>query len=346
METKGIYIYGIVPNFYSGDLFRALKESGVYFISSGNISAIVSDRESTFFDFSDRESLAYQLVHHQQTIEKIMGIGFNIILPMKLGTIVGSKDEVLTILTKGQDLIKTTLEKIEFLTEIDLAVTWGDFGKTLNEIASHPEIVEMRDSLLKNIDLVSQIDQVKVGMLIQEKLEAKNKQVELKILETLSKLSVDIKMHEVMDGQMVTNSAFIINRNKKELFENGIYQLDEEFDGLLNFKMVGPLPCYSFYTLEVKKLDPDHIAQAKMELGLRDEATETEIKKAYIGKAKLFHPDVISPNGNQDRFTRISKAYHELLDYSAAMQQSSKDEFMSRNSGNSTEDLILVKIKD
>ena len=39
MTTKGIYIYGIIPNFYSADMFRSLEKAGVYAIPFQNISA-------------------------------------------------------------------------------------------------------------------------------------------------------------------------------------------------------------------------------------------------------------------------------------------------------------------
>jgi hypothetical protein len=346
MKTSGIYIYGIVPNIYEPELFRLLKNYGVYFITHQNISAIVSDRDSAYFDFSDREFLAHQLVHHQKTIEQIMAIGFSIILPMKLGTIVQSKEEVLTILSKGYDLIMATLKKIEFQIEIDLAVTWADFDNTLKETATHPDIIEMKESLLKNIGALSQIDQMKIGMLIQETLDKKNKQVELNILEALSSISIDIKMHEVMNDQMITNSAFIINRNKQEKFEQAIDQLDEEYKGTLNFKIVGPLPCYSFYTIEVKELNPEQVVLAKKELGLREETSESEIKKAYLEKAKLFHPDTYSNDDNDDNFNKINRAYHTMRDYSAIARQSSKDDLISLARENMSENLILVKIRE
>ncbi len=346
MKTKGIYLYGIVPNFYGAELFRSLKNSGVYFISFQNISAIVSDRELADIDFSDRESLAHLLVLHQKTIEEIMAIGFAIILPMKLGTIVHAKEEVLSILSKGHDLIMATLKRIEFLTEIDLAVTWADFGGTLKEIASHPDIFEMKDKLLKNIDMLTQVDQVKVGMLIQEKLDEKNKQVELNILDSLSAFSEDIKIHEAMNDQMITNSAFLIKRNKTERFELAINKLDEEYKGLLNFKLVGPLPCYSFYTLEIKELNPEQVELAKEEFGLRDETSESEIKTAFQEKAKVFHPDAHQGNGNDENFNRIKRAYHTLLEYSEAASHSSKKYLIPLAKEKVIENLILVKIKE
>jgi len=346
MKKNGIYIYGVVPNIYEPELFRSLKNFGVYFVSHQNISAIVSDTDSAYFDFSNRELLAHKLVHHQKTIEEIMAIGFRIILPMKLGTIVHNKGEVLTILSKGYDLMMTTLKKIEFQVEIDLAVTWADFDNTLKETANHPDIIEMKDRLLKNIDVLSQIDQMKIGMLIQETLSKKNRQVELNILEALSIVSVNMKMHEVMNDQMITNSAFIINRNEQGKFEQIIDRLDDEYKGMLNFKIIGPLPCYSFYTIEVKELKPEQVELAKNELGLKEETSESEIKKAYLEKAKLFHPDTYSNNDNDDNFNKINRAYHTMRDYTSITRQSSKEDLISLVREKMSENLILVKIRE
>lgn len=149
-----------------------------------------------------------------------------------------------------------------------------------------------------------------------------------------------------MNDQMVTNSAFLISRRNKEKFEQVIDQLDEEYKGLLNFKLVGPLPCYSFYTIEVKELNSEHVAQARNELGLREEISESEIKKAYLEKARIFHPDAQPGNGDEENFSRIKKAYHTLLDYSMAAKQSSKDGHISLAKEKVIENLILVKIKE
>jgi len=346
MPAKGIYIYGIVPNLYSTDIFRSLENSEVYAISFQNISAIVSERESAHIDFLDRESLGRLLVHHQKTIEEIMGKGFAMFIPMKLGTVFSSKKDAIKILENGHDLIINTLKKIEYLTEIDLAVSWADFPATINDIAADPEIIAMKDDILIKTDTHLKIDQVKAGMLVQKKLIEKNKQIELNILDSLTAYSIDIKIHDVFNDQMITNSAFLINRDKKDKFEQAIDKLDEEFNSALNFKIVGPLPCYSFYTLEVKKLNVDHVLLAKNELGLGEETSESEIKKAYLEKAKLFHPDAQMENGDEENFNRISKAYHTMLDYSASARQSSNMNLISLTKENVIENLILVKIKE
>ena len=346
MTTKGIYIYGIIPNFYSTEMFRSLENAGVYAIPFQNISAIVSDRESTLLDYTDRETLGRLLINHQKTIESMVTSGFTMIIPMRLGTIVNSKEEVFRILANGHDLIMDVLKKMQFLTEIDIVVSWADFSATLSELASDPEIVATKEEIYSTSGTLSQVDQVRLGMMVQTKLKEKNLKVELKILESLSAFSADIKTHEVMNDQMITNSAFLINRHKKENFEKVIDQLDEEFKGLLNFKLVGPLPCYSFYTIELKELNPDHIAEAKQELELSEETTESEIKKIYLGKARLCHPDAAEGKGNEEKFQKINKAYHTILDYTIAARQSSKDDLISLKGETVSKNLFLVKIKE
>ena len=346
MKKKAIYIYGIIPNFYSAEIFRSLENTGVYAIPWQNVSAIVSDRDNLILDYYDREALGQLLVQHQKTIEELMGKGFNMIIPMQLGTIVASKSEVIKILTNGYDLIMDTLKKIEFLTEFDIAVTWADFPGIIKETAGHQDIIELKNEIQSKTEAPNQIDQMKVGMMVQAILKEKNTKVELNILDSLAAISIDIKTHELMNDEMITNSAVLINRNKIAKFEHRIEQIDEEYKGILNFKLVGPLPCYSFYTLEVKQLNPVTVALAMAELELNDETSESEIKKAYLQKARIFHPDAQPEHVDERMFNTINKAYHTLLDYSAIVRQTSKMNGISLTKESIMENLILLKIKD
>ncbi|MEI7423547.1 MAG: GvpL/GvpF family gas vesicle protein [Prolixibacteraceae bacterium] len=345
MATEAIYIYGITPNIPLGEMSESKGNPKIYSIPFQDISAIVSDRESNLIDYTDKESLGYLLVHHQKTIENLVESGINSVVPMRLGTIANSREEVIKILACGYDLMKDTLMKIDHLTEIDMVVSWADFSAVINEIAIHPYITAMKDEILNSKNPPSPVDQVRVGMMVQEKLTNKNKEVELRILDVLSAFSEDIKTHEVMNDQMITNSAFLIKKSKKAKFELAIDQLDEEYKGLLNFKIVGPLPFYSFYTIEVKELNKEQVEQAKNELEIEDEATESTIKKAYLEKARLVHPDAQTEKADSVNFNKLNKAYHTMLEYFISKKQSLNIENSAFNNYG-TGNLILLKIKD
>jgi len=346
MTSKGIYIYGIIPNFYGATHFQSLENSGVYTITYNNISAIISNSDKVQLESLNRESLGYLLIHHQKTIETLHLLGFTMIIPFQIGTIVNSKDEVINIMAKGYDLIIETLKKIEYLTELDLVVMWANFPDVLKSIAELEDVKEMKNEILKGNAEITKVDQYKIGLLIQKKINEKNKAIELNILNAISTISLDIKIHEVMNDQMVTNSAILMKRNNTGQFEHVIKKLDKEYDGVLNFKLVGPLPCYSFYTIEVKILNFEQVEQARKELDIKEKTTENEIKKAYLEKAKLFHPDNVQESDDNANFNTIQKAYHTLLDYVAAARQTEKEGHLSLKKETVIENLILVKIKE
>jgi len=346
MQTKEIYIYGIMPDFKSDDMSGLLENTEIYAIPFQDIAAIVSETNILAIDYSDRESLGHLLVRHQKTIEELMGIGFNMIIPMKLGTIVNSTEKVLKILSNGYNLIRDTFLKAENLIEIDLVATWADFQNTLNEIALHPDIVAIKDDFRNKSDLLTRADQMKVGILFQYKLKAKNATVELDIMEAMTVICVDIKTHEVMNDQMITNSAFLIKRSHQETFEQLIDELDEKYKGLLNFKLVGPLPCYSFYTLEIDELNPGNVEKARIVLGLKEKTTESDIKKAYLTKARLFHPDTNMGIIDNKKFNRVNNAYHTLLDYAGLACQSTEVHVISLAKEDVSENLFVVKLRE
>ena len=346
MQTKEIYIYGIMPDFKSDDMSGLLENTEIYAIPFQDIAAIVSETNILAIDYSDRESLGHLLVRHQKTIEELMGIGFNMIIPMKLGTIVNSTEKVLKILSNGYNLIRDTFLKAENLIEIDLVATWADFQNTLNEIALHPDIVAIKDDFRNKSDLLTRADQMKVGILVQDKLKAKNATVELDIMEAMTVICVDIKTHEVMNDQMITNSAFLIKRSHQETFEQLIDELDEKYKGLLNFKLVGPLPCYSFYTLEIDELNPRNVEKARIVLGLKEKTTESDIKKAYLTKARLFHPDTNMGIIDNKKFNRVNNAYHTLLDYAGLACQSTEVHVISLAKEDVSENLFVVKLRE
>ena len=346
MSTKGIYIYGIIPNFYNADMLGSFENLDVYTIPYQKISAIVSDREKVIFDNPDREALGHLLVDHQRTIEELMVKGFNMLIPMQLGTIVNSRNDVYNILANGHDLMVDSLNKILNLTEIDLVVTWDDFIGSIPEIAADPEITAMKEEIMAKSDAISQLDQVKIGMLMEEKIKERNTRIELDILEALSASTIDIKMHEVMNVQMIINSAFLVSRSKREKFEQVIDKLDEKYNGMLKFKLVGPLPCYSFYTLEVKELDKNQVLLAREKLGVDEISSDAEIKRAFQEKAKEYHPDVNQSVGNEDHFNQIKKAYRTLIEYSEVLRRSLNEQMMVQTKENEIGNLILVKIKE
>lgn len=336
MGKVGKYIYGVINSnieeFFSFDEISAFAESypfksptevinsskisrSVYTISFQDISAVVSDSEVVDYSHMPKDTLARLLVSHQQAIEKVMAN--HTIIPMRLGTFANDDEEVTQILNKGYRTIKDIFERIKNCIEIDVVATFSDFNSFLQDVSQDQQIKQLKQSLLNKKGRVTVDDQIKIGVLIKKQLEKKKSEFANEIQTTLNEITDNFKAHDLMDDKMVLNTAFLLHASRQKDFEQSVDQINSKFEEKLNFRCVGPLPPYSFYTLEVKKPRFEEIDWARKKLGLTDDLiTASEIKKAHRRLALTCHPDK-NPNTPdiEKKFDDMTRAYRILLDY-------------------------------
>ncbi len=314
MTEKGKYIYGVI--LARGKLWRCDE---VYTIPHEEISAVVADSEAVDYTKLERERAARLLVKHQQTLEKVME-SFPV-LPMRLGSFARDTDEAMRILAKARPIVGDIFAEVEDKTELDITATWADFDLVVKEVGDEREIKEAKEKLTANGAPVTVGDQMKVGLLIKKALDKKNCRCSETIVSPLAALSRKVKLHERMDDKMVINAAFLVENCRRDMFDQKVEELDVEFDGKLNFRRIGPLPPYSFYTLEVQEVLSDEVEWAREILDVSDEnlLSKDDIRKAYRAKAFCAHPDSnpeLPETGKA--FEEVTSAYRTLLDYCQA----------------------------
>ncbi len=338
MNKQGIYLYGFVPTHCFDAVRDLMLESGIYSIEYKGISAVVSDTRDEKLEYLDREALAYLLVDHQRKLEKMMSSGCSEVIPVQLGTIVSSGNDVIKILKHGFAVINDVFNVIAKVEEFDVVAVWNDFPDFIRRISDTSAIRLMKEEIAKK-NTYEQADSINIGKLIKKKIDEKNNKVNSDVINSLMPYCFAAKKHETMNDEMPVNCAFLVKKENKERYMDSIDQLDIKYADQLNFKIVGPLPCYSFYTIECKVLDKDDIEKAKEVLGIDVALTEGSLKRAYRMNAGLTHPDKNSesPQDSTDGFIKINHAYKILLEYLHAIKQS-PDTVM-------VEPLYLVKIK-
>ena len=134
-------------------------------------------------------------------------------------------------------------------------------------------------------------------------------------------------------------STFTLTTSDIDWLDQIVKELNAKFAEKLNFRSVGPLPAYSFYTLEIKKMQFEEVDWARKKLGLSEAATKEEIAKAHKLKALSTHPD---RNSNlpdiENKFDEVTKAYEALLDYCQEHSCSFREEDFRKNS-------LIVKVR-
>ena len=352
-----MYIYGILNSNTSLCLSipKALlsEESGshevVYIIPYQDISALVRDSESVDYTHMRADILARFLIGHQTVIERVMSWQTTItIIPMRLGTHAQDETEVKDILNKGYNLIKKIFEKVSDKIEIDVVATWGNFNLMVQEASEEKEIKEFKEKLTRNPGGATVDDQMKIGSMLKKALDERRDKFAEEIRDNLKTFCVDFKTHELMDDKMVVNIAFLLDKDKREDFDKKVEELNVQFNEKLNFRCVGPLPPYSFYTLEIKKLKLEEIDRAKKRLGiLNDITSKEELKKAYHRQAFSTHPDK-NPNEPcaEEKFNEVTMAYKILADYCAALEQANQKDKVPFDREMFRKNVMLVKVRE
>lgn len=315
MAEERQYLYGFIHtneeiNFGSA----GIEQKAVYTIPYGEIAAVVSNSRHIVFNEIPKEILLYHLTAHQIAIEKVMKDYY--IIPTKFGTMVQNQEDIKRILEVGYQQINLSFKAMENKIEFDTVVLWNDLASILKEIGEEEEIQKIRAELQsKQADQVHEA-KIRLGKMVKRALDQKREQCAGEILDILKKEAEDHQVHGVRDDSMVMNTAFLINRDNEKNFDLRVGQLDRRYKNRLDFRIVGPLPPYSFSTLEIKSTDYDDIEEARRMFDLGEEVTISEIKEAYRKLTIKFHPDR-HPNdpAAPKRFERINKAYRILNDY-------------------------------
>jgi len=325
MTTEGKYIYGFISETEPRNLGSiGIDQGEVHILNYKDIAAVVSDLPVKPFDALSREALLRNLAVYQSVIEKVMQSHH--IIPVKFGTVTQGEAEVKNILKNGFGQINTSLKEMKNKIEIDLAALWGDLEAILKETGEEEGIKALKaEAASKPPEQIFQI-KLSVGKLIKESLDKKRAECASLILKTLEKDVEDYYAHSLMDDSMIMNNAFLLKKEHADIFEKKVHQLDEHFRGRVNFRIVGPLPPYSFSTFEITKMGFRELNEARELLGLATEITPTDIKATYWDLARKFHPDKFPDDSEaQKRFEKINKAYHVLRNYSQQGGRSLKE---------------------
>ncbi len=315
-RREGRYIYGIIQtnekkNFCSIGLNDPGKE--VYTVPYKDISAVVSDSPIIAYDSMTKDRVVKDLFSHQWVIEKIMKD--HTIIPMKFGTFVEKEEEVFEILKKGFKQFKETFSLINNKIELDLVALWNK-EIIFKEIAGEREIKVLKEKIASDPADPQLDDRIKLGRMVEKSLKKKNLEYAEEILGALKKKTFDFCTHDTLDNIMILNSSFLLDRNGEKDFDKKLNELDEKYEKKINFRCVGPLPPYSFCTIEVKKLQFEEIDKARRLLGLGEEITRSDIKNAHRKLAFKYHPDKNPEEAPFDKnFNELTKSYKLLLEY-------------------------------
>jgi Gas vesicle synthesis protein GvpL/GvpF/DnaJ domain len=312
---NGIYIYGIIKTSDHqefGNIGIGDETTLVQTIEFKDLAAVISRSPFALYDSLAKEKIVKDLVTHQFVLERVME-RFTVI-PVKFGTMVETEDEAITFLVKGYSLLSNELSKGEEKIELDVVANW-ELPKILPTIYRYNDQIQTKQNeIARQGNKAGMEEKVALGKLIEQALIATKADYHQSILQTFNTITLDTCLHDLADEQMIFNGAFLLEKKNEEIFNQLINNLDLKLENTVNFRVVGPLPPYSFSTIVLEKIDPGKVEEAKEILELEGYLTEKTIRDAYHRLAQKCHPDT-SSDKEAAHFPRIHSAYQTLKNF-------------------------------
>jgi hypothetical protein len=286
----GKYIYGIIDssNETTWDIPGVDGSSPVDTIAYQDLSCVVSDYFGEEFGALSKEEVVRGLLAYQVVVEHIMKK--HTVLPVKFGTVLATSEEVQELLSRGRQQFVDTLGWIHDKVEVEVAATW-DTEQVLREISTEPEIMRARDVTASGPGQRSLEDRIRLGQMVKASMDRRRDSHREQMISFLKPVAVDVQPNALVSDEMVMNVAFLVERANQEEFDSRVRQLNDLFHDQINFRIIGPLPPYSFATVEVTRPDTEKIEEARQLLGLGENISEAEVRRAYRHLAAETHPD-------------------------------------------------------
>jgi hypothetical protein len=295
-----------------------------------------------------RQEAVRYLVSHQRVLETVMD-AFPV-LPVKFGTVLPDERWVHRLLAQGESLFRTTLEKFADRVQMEVVVLWN-LQEIFQEIGQEEPIARLKTQIASLPPDQMATARVAIGQMVYASLERRRTALRDRLLPPLREVALDIVVNPLMDDSMVANVALLVvgdarqgedSRAEAEEEEHSapwpdrqpvlwpgtgdrldqrLEMLDKEFEGRLHFRCVGPLPPYSFATIEVRVPSFDEVDEARRRLGLGETATFAEVRRAYHRLASRLHPDHNhDAQEAESRMAELTRAYRLLTSYAEAVQ--------------------------
>ncbi len=321
-SNSGIYLYAIIPT--GDEIIFDVAGAGsdndeVYTIPHSGLAVVVSASLLSDYRGLKQDQAARYLVAHQRVVEAVMQ-DFSL-LPVKFGTVLADEAQVRRLLAQGEALFRSALERFSGQVQMEVVVL-RNLQQVFQEIGQEAQIADLKTQIAGRPPEETTAERIAIGQMVQASLAQRRTALRDRLLPSLQEVALDLVVNPPMDDSMVANVALLVDKAGRGALDQRLKSLDEEFEGRLLFRCVGPLPPYSFATVEVQAPSFEAIDEARRCLGLEETVPPGEIRQAYRWLASQLHPDH-NPDDPQAeaRMAELTRAYELLMAYAENVQR-------------------------
>jgi hypothetical protein len=303
------YLYGIARIGQSEQPPAMTTDRPVKWIRVRDLACAVWDVEL----LTRYEPTQGDLLLHNRVLEELMEK--TAVIPMSIGTIAESGEQVASLLEEGYELFEQALDRIGGKVQFTLDAQWEP--EAMQRVAQEDErVARLKAELMAKGGQSTVEDRVKLGGLIASVLGERAPAVRETILGTLQPYAIKHQVIERKHPMFFFSVAFLVGQTRAEEFEQAVRRFGDAQDQHVKITYAGPLAPYNFVELGIALVTNEQLTEAMQLLGLQEPVTIASTKASYRAKALATHPDLVQDASQaKQQFERIHNAYQLLVGF-------------------------------
>ena len=244
----GIYVYSIIESAQPrtfGRLGIGGRGDEVYTVHYKDLAAVVSRAPLVVYDPTRENVLAHEHVN-EASIEE----GFTPV-PMSFGTLFKTEKDIVEFLEDTYGDLRDVLVKMKDKLEFNLRVNWAR-EEVLADIERDDENIRRLKEEISKSQQSTYFARMQLGRLVEQALAEKSDAFVRDIYEYLRDGAIASRSNKPIGDKMIMNAAFLVERERAEIFDQKVQEIASRFEGKLSFRYTGPWPPWNFVTIRLQ----------------------------------------------------------------------------------------------
>ncbi|MFF2729023.1 GvpL/GvpF family gas vesicle protein [Streptomyces sp. NPDC058008] len=236
MIGNGVYVYAIIPvgtALPPGAVGVGGPPAALRRVDEGQVTAVVSDAPSRL------RARRRDLMAHQDVLLGLADRGS--LLPMRFGAVAPDEESVRAQLAGSQDGHLATLSHLDGCVEINLKALPAQ-DSLAAVVAEEKDVRRLREAVRRRPDYEAN---VRLGEAVATALSRRAAEAGKKLLRTLTPMAREVAAGPEVHGCSL-NVSFLVDRSGSDSFRATVRRFADTHREHAEFRVAGPLPCYSF----------------------------------------------------------------------------------------------------
>jgi hypothetical protein len=244
---SGTYLYGVV---WSDDVEavdvgrRAVAGAPLRAVHAGPLAVLASDAPGETLEATRDDLMAHAEVL-QETAERVT------VLPMQFGMVMpGDREAAEELLEARRERLEALLTGLAGRVELELRAAYVEDAVLRDVVTSDAEVRRLRARIRGVSEEAAYYDRIRLGEAVAAAIEQRRANDADAIVSRLEALAVAVRVGTAAREADVLHASFLVESDRVSEFDDAVTGLEEESEGLLRFKYLGPLAPHSFVDLE------------------------------------------------------------------------------------------------